>query len=178
MTPRILVAGIGNIFLGDDAFGSEVARLLLRRSWPGNIRVEDFGIRGFDLTFALTDDYDTVILIDATPKGGQPGTLYTIDADLSDIDDMAPEQAAVETHGMNPMRVLAIAKSMGARFRKVFVIGCEPTLETIDPDGSGEMGLSEPVRQAVEEAVTLIECLVAQLASEASLAHIQTIGGN
>jgi len=177
MTPRILVAGIGNIFLGDDAFGSEVARLLLRRSWPGSIRVEDFGIRGFDLTLALTDGYDTVILIDATPRGGQPGTLYTIEADLSDIDDMSPEQAGVETHGMNPVRVLAVSKSMGALFRKIFVIGCEPALETIDPDGPGEMGLSVPVRQAVEEAVTLIDCLIAQLTSEASRAQMQTTGG-
>lgn len=177
MTPRILVAGIGNIFLGDDAFGSEVARLLLRRSWPTTVCVEDFGIRGFDLTFALAGGYDAVILIDATPRGGQPGTLYTIEPALSDLDRMAPESAAVETHGMNPMRVLAVAKAMGAEFRKIFVVGCEPTLATIDPDGPGEMGLSEPVRQAVEEAVSLIECLVAQITSEGSRAQMQTSGG-
>ena len=86
MSPTILVAGIGNIFLGDDAFGSEVARRLLLKPWPACVRVEDFGIRGFDLTFALMDGYDVVILVDATPRGGLPGTLYTIEPDLSELD--------------------------------------------------------------------------------------------
>ena len=81
MSPKILVAGIGNIFLGDDAFGTEVARRLLPRRWPDNVRVADFGIRGFDLTFALLDNCDAVILIDATSRGGAPGTLYTIEVD-------------------------------------------------------------------------------------------------
>ena len=43
MTPTILIAGIGNIFLGDDAFGVEVARSLARRTLPGEIQVKDFG---------------------------------------------------------------------------------------------------------------------------------------
>ena len=89
MSPTILVAGIGNIFLGDDAFGSEVARRLLLKPWPAGVRVEDFGIRGFDLTFALMDGYDAVILVDATPRGGVPGTLYTIEPDLSELDQLA-----------------------------------------------------------------------------------------
>src|SRR3954462_15136175 len=109
MTPTILVAGIGNIFLGDDAFGSEVARRLLLETWPSNVRVEDFGIRGVDLTFALMDGYDVVILVDATPRGGLPGTLYTIEADLSELG-----AAALEPHAMNPLNVMRAAKSMGA----------------------------------------------------------------
>ena len=178
MMPNILVAGVGNIFLGDDAFGSEVARLLLRRHWPDNVRVEDFGIRGFDLAFALSDGYDAVILIDATPRGGQPGTLYTIEPDLSELDRAAIEGAAIESHGMNPMRVLAVARAMGAQFRRIMVLGCEPSPETIDPEGPGEMGLSEPVRRAVDEAITIVERLVAQTASESARAQMQTTGGS
>ena len=81
MKGRVLVAGIGNIFLGDDAFGSEVARRLVGEHWPEDVRVVDFGIRGLDLTFALIDGYETVILVDAVPRGGEPGTVYTLEAD-------------------------------------------------------------------------------------------------
>jgi hydrogenase maturation protease len=161
-TGKILVAGIGNIFLGDDAFGSELARRLLTRPWPCSVRVEDFGIRGFDLTFALMDGYDLVILLDATSRGGNPGTLYTIEPDLSELDRLTPGAATVETHGMNPMRVLAVARTMGAEFRQLYLIGCEPSPETIDPDGPGYMGLSDPVRGALDEAVNIVETLVAQ----------------
>ena len=77
--PRILVAGIGNIFLGDDAFGVEVVRRLSAREWPANVRVTDFGIRGYDLAYALLDGYDTTILIDACPRGELAGTLYVIE---------------------------------------------------------------------------------------------------
>lgn len=95
MTPSILIAGIGNIFLGDDAFGSDVAQLLMQRPWPENVRVSDFGIRGFDLMFALLDGYDSVILIDAAPRGGIPGNLYTIEPEITDADS-----CSVETHAM------------------------------------------------------------------------------
>lgn len=178
MSPKILIAGVGNIFLGDDAFGSEVARRLLQRPWPGNVRVEDFGIRGFDLTFALSDGYDTVILIDATPRGGLPGTIYTIEPDLSELERAAPESAAVETHGMNPMRVLAVAHALGAEWKKIVLVGCEPSPETIDPEGPGEMGLSGPVRRAVDEAASMIEVLVAGIAAERSRVAKRTTGGN
>lgn len=178
MTPRILIAGVGNIFLGDDAFGSEVARQLLRRPWPANVRVEDFGIRSFDLAFALHDNYDAAILIDATPRGGAPGTIYTIEPDLSELDRLAPEAAAVDTHGMNPMRVLAMAKSMGAPLHRVLVVGCEPAIETIDPDGAGLLGLSDPVREAIGEAIGMIDRLLAQIASEASRSQVQSAGGS
>ncbi len=140
MTPTILVAGIGNIFLGDDAFGSEVARRLLRKPWPSSVRVEDFGIRGFDLTFALLETYDVVILVDATPRGGVPGTLYTIEPDLSELDRPGAGATALEPHAMNPLNVLRAAKSMGAEFGEVLLIGCEPSPENLDPDGPGLYG--------------------------------------
>jgi hydrogenase maturation protease len=155
MKAKVLVAGIGNIFLGDDAFGSEAARRLLRREWPPEVRVEDFGIRGFDLTFALLEGYDTIVLVDATTRGGAPGTVYCIEPDLKQV-----PQAGVETHGMNPMRVLATAKSMGARFGKAWVVGCEPDPASVDEDGPGTMGLSQAVEASLDEAVRMVEELV------------------
>src|SRR5262245_29788583 len=124
---RILVAGIGNIFLGDDAFGSEVARQLLSRRLPDQVKVVDFGIRGFDLTYALLDDYELTILVDATPRGGTPGTLYSIEPDPEELDELAPHEASIETHGMNPLRVLAMVKSMGGHLRNITIFGCEPS---------------------------------------------------
>jgi hydrogenase maturation protease len=177
MSAKILVAGIGNIFLGDDAFGSEVARRLLPRHWPDNVRVTDFGIRGFDLTFALLDSYDVVVLIDATSRGEAPGTLYTIEVDPADVDQPGSSGASIETHGMNPMRALALAQSSGARFRRIFLIGCEPSPGSIDPDGPGEMGMSEPVRNAVDRAADLIEDVVARCAAEAPDAMKHATGG-
>jgi hydrogenase maturation protease len=150
---RTLIAGIGNIFFGDDAFGSEAARRLLREPWPEHVRIVDFGIRGFDLTFALLDGYETVILLDAIPRGGRAGTLYTIEPDAAALASEPPE---VEPHGMNPMRVLAMAQSMGARWRRLVLVGCEPS----DPQREG-MGLSDPVRSAVEEAVHVVRRLAA-----------------
>src|SRR6516225_7125141 len=96
--PRILVAGIGNIFLGDDAFGVEVARRLAARPQPDGVRVADFGIRGIDLTYALLDGYETVILVDATPRGGQPGTLYVIEPDVGGPAESGVAELMFETH--------------------------------------------------------------------------------
>jgi hydrogenase maturation protease len=152
---RILIAGIGNIFCGDDGFGSEVARRLLREPWPEHVRVLDFGIRGFDLTFALLDGYDTVILLDATPRGGQAGTLYTIEPDAAALPSQTPE---VDPHGMDPMRVLSMARSMGARWNRLLLVGCEPSA---DPSHAEGIGLSEPVCKAVEEAVGVVRRLAA-----------------
>lgn len=155
---RILVAGIGNIFLGDDAFGSEVARQLLARSLPAEVKVVDFGIRGFDLTYALLDNYELTILVDATPRGGVPGTLYTIEPDPDELDELGFEDATIDTHAMNPMRVLAMVQSMGGRLRNIVIVGCEPT--PLDDDSDGHIGLSEPVTSAVPAAIEMIEAIV------------------
>lgn len=161
--PRILIAGIGNIFLGDDAFGSEVARRLMERKQPDEVRVVDFGIRGFDLTYALLDGYEVTIFVDATPRGEAPGTLYTIEPDLGELDDLSAEGMMVETHGMHPLKVLGVVKSMGGEFKRIFLVGCEPApLESED----GHMGLSEPVRAAVDEAVKVVESLVTTILEE------------
>jgi hydrogenase maturation protease len=148
----ILVAGIGNIFLGDDAFGSEVARQLQWRPWPMDVRVEDFGIRGYDLAYALMDGTDA-ILIDAVSRGEAPGTIYLIEPDLEDLG----AAAAPDGHTMNPVSVLQLVRSLGGHTGKIHIVGCEPaTLESED----GEIGLSAPVQAAVPEAVALIEHLV------------------
>lgn len=157
---RILVAGIGNIFMGDDAFGCEVARRLAARELPEEVRVVDFGIRGFDLAYALMDGYDVTIFVDATQRDCEPGTVYTIEPDLSGLDRLDAQGLAVEPHGMNPLKVLGMVKAMGGGFKRILLVGCEP--ETLGPE-EGRMGLSAPVEAAVDEAVKVVEALVAEL---------------
>lgn len=157
--PTTLIAGIGNIFLGDDAFGCEVLKHLGQRVWPEHIRVIDFGIRGFDLAYALLDGYELTILVDATPRGGTPGTVYVIEPELSELDTLDAGAMMVETHGMNPLKVLSMVKSMGGNLKRVMLVGCEP--ESFGPE-EGYMGLSKAVADAVPEAVKVVESLVAQ----------------
>ena len=164
MTQRILLAGIGNIFFGDDAFGVEVARRLASEPWPAGVSVVDFGIRGLDLAYALLDDYDLAILVDATPQGGAPGTLYVIEPDL----EGAPLTTAVEMHGMDPWKVLQMTATLGGPRPRVLIVGCEPT-PPVDPDDM-QMGLSEPVERAIDEAVRMVRSLVMSQPSAASAA--------
>jgi hydrogenase maturation protease len=162
-TPSILVAGIGNIFMGDDAFGCEVARRLAGRQLPVGVRVVDFGIRGFDLAYAIMDGPDVTVFVDATPRGEAPGTLYTIEPDLSELNDAGAGGIMVEPHGMNPLKVLGMVKAMGGEFKRILLVGCEP--ETLGGE-EGLMGLSEPVERAVDEAVRVVESLVAKILEE------------
>jgi hydrogenase maturation protease len=158
--PRILVAGVGNIFLGDDAFGSEVAQRLLRRPLPEGVRVVDFGIRGLDLAYALLDGYEAAVLVDAAPRGRPPGTLYVLEPQRG---EPAEEGGGllVETHGMDPVKVLRLAAALGGQVERLLVVGCEPA--PLAEAGEMALGMSEPVRAAVEEAVPLVEGLVARL---------------
>ena len=164
---RILVAGIGNIFLGDDAFGVEVVRRLSGRLLPQNVRVTDFGIRGYDLAYALLDGYDTTILVDACPRGEPAGTLYVLEPELSDLGSSEEQQSAVEAHSMNPLNVIRLATSMGGPLKRVLLVGCEPG--TLGPE-EGQMGLSQPVEAAVDEAVKLVESLITKILNEESAA--------
>jgi hydrogenase maturation protease len=155
--PAILVAGIGNIFLGDDAFGVEVVRRLADLRLPESVRVVDFGIRGFDLAYALQDGYETTILVDACPHGEAPGTLYVIEPDLKALDG---PQTVVDTHAMNPMNVLRMARAMNIKVKNVLLLGCEP--ETLGGE-EGQMGLSAAVEAAVDHAVKLLESIINRL---------------
>ncbi len=156
--PRVLVAGIGNIFLGDDAFGVEVAQRLLCRPWPADVRVVDFGIRGFDLAYAILDGPELSILIDATPRGASPGTLYVIEPDLDEADVVG--SPAMNAHGMDPVTVLRLVQTLGGRPKRLLVVGCEPA--TFGPEDEGIMGLSPAVAAALEPAMRLVESLVAE----------------
>jgi hydrogenase maturation protease len=158
--PAILVAGIGNIFLGDDAFGVEVVRRLAGMQLPESVRVADFGIRGFDLAYALQDGYETTILLDACPHGEAPGTLYVIEPELKALDDPDDPQAVVEAHAMNPMNVLRMARAMNIEIKNVLLVGCEP--ETLGGE-EGQMGLSAAVEAAVDHAVKLVESIINKL---------------
>jgi len=157
--PRILVAGIGNIFLGDDAFGVEVVRRLQSTGLPTSVQVKDFGIRGFDLAYALQDGYETVILVDAFPHGEPPGTVYVVEPDL-DAAASGSNGAMVDAHSMNPVRVLQMASSMGTNLPQVLLVGCEP--ENLGGD-EGHMGLSLTVEPAVDRAAIKVQSLVNQI---------------
>lgn len=159
--PDILIAGIGNIFLGDDGFGVEVIRRLSGRELSPEIRVVDFGIRGYDLAYALLDGHDFVILVDAAGRGGAPGTLYVIEPDVT-----GGGQFAMDAHAMNPASVLQLATNMGSIQGRIVLVGCEPA--TLGGE-EGHMGLSDSVLAAVDEAVVLIEDLVAKLLRGAKL---------
>jgi len=160
--PRILVAGIGNIFLGDDGFGVEVVRHLAERPQPEGVRVVDFGIRGFDLAYALMDGFDLAILVDATPRGRPPGTVYLIEPDWEEP-EVSPDPAGmIQTHGMNPMSVLRLVKAMGGESCVLRLVGCEPA--TLGTEEDPIMGLSKPVGAAVPEAVRLIQALIGEFA--------------
>jgi hydrogenase maturation protease len=155
--PTVLVAGIGNVFLGDDGFGVEVVQRLAGRTFRPGVTIKDFGIRGFDLAFNLLDGADVTILVDATARGGVPGTLYTIEPQLPDPGDGDGSQS-LATHGMDPVKVLRMAQTLGGALGRVILVGCEP--ETFGPENEGFMGLSAPVAAAVDEAVRIIEELV------------------
>jgi hydrogenase maturation protease len=155
--PRVLVACIGNIFLGDDGFGTEVARRLGGRPLPEDVVVKDFGIRGFDLTYALLDPYELVILVDACQRGLEPGTVFLLEPDS--INPNAPNIAPprVETHAMNPMNVLRVVQSLGGAPGRILIVGCEPADLGSE---EGKFGLSEPVEAAIDKAIALIESTI------------------
>ena len=153
----ILVAGIGNVFLADDGFGVEVARLLAQRELPSGVKVADFGIRGMDLAYELQEDYDAAVLVDAVPRGQEPGTLYVIEPDLDGT------EPSLDAHAMDPVKVLGLARTLGSLPAKVLVVGCEPAVR-MDPAGEDlAMALSPPVKAAAQEAVGLVERVLDEL---------------
>jgi hydrogenase maturation protease len=151
MSHRILVAGIGNVFRSDDGFGVEVVQRLARESLPEGTRVVDVGIRSVHLAFDLLSPIDFLVLVDATMRGGPPGTLYVIDPDR-EADDLSTPSP--DGHSMDPRAVLRSVERMGGRLPKTRIVGCEPA------DLAEGMGLSEPVRRAVEPAISMVRRLI------------------
>ena len=141
-----LVAGIGNVFLGDDGFGVEVVRRMARHALPSGVRVEDFGVRGVHLAYEIAGGADALtILVDAMPRGGPAGTLYVLEPDVVASD------APADAHAMHPLAVLQLVERLGGAPGRIVVVGCEPQSVEEEP-----MTLSEPVAGAVDEAVDLI----------------------
>jgi hydrogenase maturation protease len=151
---RVLVAGIGNVFLGDDGFGVALARRV--GELGDGVDVVDFGIRGMDLAYALCD-YDAAVLLDAAPRGEPPGTLYVIEPDPQAL-DVAPE-----AHGMDPVKVLALARALGGVPRRTLVLGCEPLTRFDETSEEIVASLSEPVEAALDGAERLLGELVEEL---------------
>ncbi len=172
MTPRILVACIGNIFLGDDGFGVEVARRLAARPLPARTRVVDFGIRGMDLVYALLEDYDAVIFVDAAPRGEPPGTLYLIEPRIEQDGEVT-----LATHGMDPVKVLKLAWALGAKPTRTYLVACEPAVLGSEDDEDVLVELSAPVRAAVDEAVRMVESLLDDIGNAAYVGVTDVIGG-
>lgn len=158
---RVLVAGIGNVFLADDGFGVALADRLARRRLGAGVEVKDFGIRGMDLAFAMQDGYDVVVLLDATPRGERPGTLYVIEAEAAD--DQTP---VLDTHGMDPVKVLGLVRAFGGTPPRTLVVGCEPLTRMTGEEDEIVAQLSEPVRAALDPAVGLVESLLADINTE------------
>jgi len=174
MNGRILVAGIGNIFFGDDGFGVEVARRLAQRPLPECVRVEDFGIRGMDLSYTLLDGFDALILVDTATGGEKPGTLYLIEPEL---EGQGVGEATLDTHGMDPVKVLNLARALGAPATPTFLVACEPMVFSGDDDtGNVLVELSAPVLAMVDEAVIMVESLVERLLN-VSTRHMMLLQG-
>ncbi|MEU7642163.1 hydrogenase maturation protease [Streptomyces sp. NPDC039016] len=156
---RTLIAGVGNIFLGDDGFGVEAVRALGAHTLPDGVELVDAGVRGVHLAYRMLDGYDTVLLVDAAARGGEPGALYLLDA-TDPADTVArPENTPIDAHHMTPDAVLALLDTLSAgtgtrRPQRVLVVGCEPA------DTAEGIGLSAPVATAVDEAVRLVLRLV------------------
>jgi hydrogenase maturation protease len=159
---RVLVAGIGNVFMADDGFGVEVAKALTARELPAGVDVVDFGIRGMDLVFALGEGYDVAVFVDAVPRGDDPGSLFVIEPEISESD----EPVMLDAHGMDPVKVLQLAGQLGPVPERIVVVGCEPQVRMTGDEEDLVGDLSAPVRDAVAPAADLVENLLGELVAE------------
>jgi hydrogenase maturation protease len=167
----VLVAGIGNLFLGDDGFGPEVARRMAAADSgepvPDGVRVVDYGIRGMHLAYDLLDDVGALVLVDALPGDAPAGTLTVLEVGPDDLGD-----GEFDAHGMDPVAVLASLEAMGGRLPPTYVVGCRPA------DLSEGIGLSEPVARAVGDAVVTVRRLVDEIvrARDAEVPPAEKVG--
>jgi hydrogenase maturation protease len=157
--PRILVAGIGNIFLGDDGFGCEVVRELVTMGVSREAKVVDYGIRGLDLAYALLEPYEVVVFVDAIARAGQPGSVYLLQPVNPEKDGGG--ETALDPHAMDPMHLMAMARSLGEIKAEIYIVGCEPN--DFGDELEGRMGLSTVVRASVPEAARMVVELIAHI---------------
>ena len=146
---RSFVVGVGNIFLGDDGFGVEVAARMRRRPIPAGVRIDDFGIRGVHLAYELVEGYDLVILVDTLDLGEKPGTVSVLEPDLDGVGEVLPD-----AHDLDPVAVMGLLTDLGGSVGRMLVVGCQPA------DLQEQMGLSAPVAAAVDDAIRVVEELV------------------
>ena len=152
MTGRTLVAGVGNVFLRDDAFGVEVVKLLAERPQPPGVQIKDYGIRGVHLVYELLDGYDLFVLVDAAPRGEAPGTVSVLEVELP-----SPEaQPVIDAHSLTPDAIFGLLSSLGGHPGRNLVVACEPA------EVDAGMGLTDPVREALPHAVRAVEEILAQ----------------
>jgi hydrogenase maturation protease len=171
----ILIAGVGNVFLGDDGFGVEVVRRLHERrtdGWAPDVQVIDYGIRGIDLYYALLDGVDLAILVDATHREGPPGTLYVIEPSTKSnkqgfAGDVPP--IMISPHDLDPAKVLQAVQAMGGEVGRIVLIGCEPESLGTEDGQEGRMGLSAPVAAAVDDAVDTIETMIESMQAQTTV---------
>jgi hydrogenase maturation protease len=162
MTGRTLVAGVGNVFLRDDAFGVEVIRLLEDQPRPPGVQIRDYGIRGVHLVYELLDGCDLFVLVDAAPRGEEPGTVTVLEVDLPGPDDPGSlPQPVMDAHSLTPDAIFGLLTSLGGRPGRCLVVACEPA------DVSAGMGLSEPVQRALPHAARAVQDILGRAATAA-----------
>ena len=162
MTGRTLVAGVGNVFLRDDAFGVEVIKLLAEQQHPDGVEIRDFGIRGVHLVYELLNGCDLFVLVDAAARGEPPGTVSVLEVELPEVDKM--DRPVMDAHSLNPDAIFALLASLGGRPGRSLVVACEPA--EIDAG----MGLSDPVREALPHAVRTVQDILADAAATGAAA--------
>ena len=162
-TRQILVAGIGNAFMGDDGFGGQVAQRLEKRKLPAGVSVFDFGTGGLDLAYEVMRGYDALVIVDINRQGEAPGTVFVMEPDPADIEGGIEDGAAIDPHAMDPETVLRFVKTVGGWPGKVVIVACEPTAV-----GEVAWGLSEAVEGALDQAVEVVLQQVEELGKDAA----------
>jgi len=167
MTPelvkQILIAGVGNAWLRDDAFGAEVARRLTSRDLPPGVSVMDVGTSGLDLAYEVMRGYSALVIVDVSRQGGSPGTLYVIDVEPDDVPASIEDGESIDPHSMDPMTMLRFVRVIGGWPGRVQVIACEPA--EVEDVG---LGLTPAVEAAVDRAIDLVLETVGELRSDAA----------
>jgi hydrogenase maturation protease len=158
---RVMIAGVGNMFLKDDGFGSAVVKKMLDKKFPEGVEVKDFGTGGLKLAYDLMKGYDGLILLDASSRGEKPGTLYVIKPDENDISPDLEQGGPIDPHGADPVTVLRFVKSIGSWPAKVLIVACEP--ENVE---DYEIGLSQSVSAAIDKAIEMVEDIIKEIYSE------------